>query len=103
VTIAFFVVELGYSPLSVRQQRHTNTGPVSILFDSPVARQLLMVDLYVQQLSNIHSNIGAFHNEFRSGSSDEERQGDRLLQGSRELTTLTLTFTRCLFVVSEHL
>ena len=63
-----------------------------------------MVDLYVQQLSSIHSDIGRFLDGFNNGYSDEERQGDRLLQGSRELTTtLTLTFTRCLFVVSDHI
>jgi hypothetical protein len=62
-----------------------------------------MIDLYMRQQYGIHSDTGDLYEGFNSGYSDEERVDARHLQGSKELTTLTLTFTRCLFVVSEHI
>jgi hypothetical protein len=40
------------------------------------------------------------YEEYGNDAADQDVEGVRMLQDSGELTTLTMTFTRCLFVVS---
>lgn len=83
-------------------KNHENIGPVHILFDSPLVRRLSRRG---RELSNadLPELLESYDEERDRGVwNSENRTIDaegRQLQGSGALTTLTLSFKRCIFEV----
>lgn len=72
-------------------KNHENAVPVAIFFDSPLVRRLS------QPNNNLHGDDHSYSEPHFPGFLLDAREGNRHLQDSTGLTTLTMTFKQCIF------